>query len=252
MPSLSSPKIFHPFTPCCNKYKPRSLLFITSKISTLECLRITSLSKGYFFSPGLWTGACNKAIEVQAHPELTEQNSAPWLWPPVKHIQLSVDWPQMCTSYQATAQLHYITSELRHKVRKTISSACQHIICYGLLATLEQMPHPRYTMTRTTWLPDSSCKDPFEFHIHKQFLGSMETRERKQLHLSNYCFFLQIAYMTHWANHGLSNSLTVIYLKQLSVTHLPFPFKDTISTGNSGCPWRNFKHFQESWSLTLN
>jgi hypothetical protein len=66
------------------------------------------LSKGYFFSPGLWTGACNKAIEVQAHPELTEQNSAPWLWPTVKHIQLSVDWPQMCTSYQATAQLHYI------------------------------------------------------------------------------------------------------------------------------------------------
>jgi hypothetical protein len=56
---------------------------------------------------------------------------------------------------------------------------CQHIICYGLLATLEWMPLPRYTMTGATWLPDSSCKDPFEFPIHKQVLGSTETQEHR-------------------------------------------------------------------------
>ncbi len=56
---------------------------------------------------------------------------------------------------------------------------CQHILCYGLLATLEWMPSPRYTMTRATWLPDSSCKDPFEFPIHKQVLGSTETQEHR-------------------------------------------------------------------------
>jgi len=96
-----------PFYSLLQQVQPRSLSFITSKISTLKCLRITSLSKGYFFSPGLWTGACNKAIEVQAHPELTEQNSAPWLSPPVKHIQLSVDWPQMCILH--IKQLHNCT-----------------------------------------------------------------------------------------------------------------------------------------------
>jgi hypothetical protein len=56
---------------------------------------------------------------------------------------------------------------------------CQHILCYGLLATLEWMPPPRYTMTRATCLPDSSCKDPFEFPIHKQVLGSTETQEHR-------------------------------------------------------------------------
>lgn len=86
--------------------------------------------------------------------------------------------------------------------------------------------------------------------LHFTTRVNRNTKTQRSMQLSSYCFFPKIAYMTQWANWFQTPSQSFVWKGCFPF----FPFTNIVSNGNSvltcnNCPWINFLHRQESWSL---